>query len=98
MAGIIHDRTKGIDRTLKQLAIDFKRSDIKSTRQGEAQPGIAKSNSGVIWADPKSIGNVKIAPPVHGERVGVSPRQVGNFSGPRIGSYIADHENLKLKR
>jgi hypothetical protein len=98
MAGIIHDRTKQIDRTVRQLAMDFKRSDIKSTRQGEAQPGLAKQGSGVIWGNPANMGGVRIAPPVGGEPVGIRPSQVGNFSGPRIGSYIADHENLKLKK
>lgn len=37
--GLIGERTKGADKQLKQLAIDFKMTDIKSTREGEHQTG-----------------------------------------------------------
>ncbi len=36
--GMIGDRTKGSDKTLNQLALDFKMGDIKSVKEGEAQP------------------------------------------------------------
>ncbi|MDE2020218.1 MAG: hypothetical protein KGJ13_07785 [Patescibacteria group bacterium] len=97
MANIIHQKTKNIDKTLKKLAKDFKRSDIKSVRRGEAQPS-EQRGSGVIWADPKTMGGVKIAPPIAGEPIGINPHNVGNLSGPRIGSYIADHQNLKIRK
>ena len=37
--GLVGEKTKKNDKTLKQLAVDFKMSDIKSTRQGEHQSG-----------------------------------------------------------
>ena len=39
------DRTKGADKTLKQLAMDFKMSNIKSTREGESQEGYFTRNN-----------------------------------------------------
>jgi hypothetical protein len=36
--GMMSDRTKGSDKTVKQLAMDFNMSDVKSVREGEAQP------------------------------------------------------------
>lgn len=97
MVGIISDRTKRIDKTAKQLAKDFKRSDIKSARRGEAQPS-EQRGQGVIWADPKNLGGLNITPSIAGQPVGINPHAVGNLSGPRIGSYFADHQNLKLKK
>jgi hypothetical protein len=38
----VGEKTKKNDKTLKQLAIDFKMSDIKSTREGEHQSGYLK--------------------------------------------------------
>jgi len=40
--GLVGEKTKKNDKTLKQLAIDFKMSDIKSTREGEHQSGYLK--------------------------------------------------------
>jgi len=37
--GLVGEKTKKNDKTLKQLAIDFKMTDIKSTREGEHQSG-----------------------------------------------------------
>lgn len=37
--GLVGEKTKKNDKTLKQLANDFQMSDIKSTRQGEHQTG-----------------------------------------------------------
>jgi len=36
--GYKSDRTKGADKTMSQLAMDFGMTDIKSVKQGEAQP------------------------------------------------------------
>lgn len=97
MVGIISDRTKRIDKTAKKLAQDFKRSDIKSARRGEAQPSESRGE-GVIWADPKTLGSMNIMPSISGQPVGINPHNVGNLSGPRVGSFFADHQNLKIKR
>lgn len=92
MANILSDRTKNIDRTAKQLAIDFKRSDIKTVRTGESQP---PRTSGVMWGNPGKF-NFGTIRSVAGEPVGVKPPR--GLQGPRVGSYIADHENLKIKK
>ena len=39
---LVGDRTKAADKQLKQLAIEFDMSDIKSTREGENQAGYLK--------------------------------------------------------
>lgn len=112
MVGIISDRTKSIDRTLRSLASDFRRTNIKSVKVGEAQPNFAaeevkKKNekegapgSGVLWGDPKTMqaGKIKIRPaaPVHDESPGFAPQ--GKFKGPRAGSFIADHEKLQIDK
>lgn len=93
---IVHGRTKNIDKTLKGLAKEFKRSDIKSVRRGEAQP--SPHQTGVIWGNPAQLSALNIAPPVAGERVGINPHSVGNLTGPRIGSYFSDPQNLKIKK
>jgi hypothetical protein len=36
--------------------------------------------------------------PVANESVGVNPKDAGNLTGPKAASYIADHENLSLKK
>lgn len=97
MVGIISDRTKRIDKTAKKLAKDFKRSDIKSVRRGEAQPS-EQRGQGVIWDDPKNLGNLNITPSIAGQPIGINPHNVGNLTGPRIGSYFADQQNLKIRK
>ena len=42
---LISQRTKASDRHIKQLAIEFDMSDIKSTREGENQAGYLKRNN-----------------------------------------------------
>ena len=39
------DKTKATDKNLKQLAIDYDMTDIKSTREGEHQTGYMKRNN-----------------------------------------------------
>lgn len=97
MVGIISDRTKRIDKTARKLAKDFKRSDIKSVRTGEAQPS-EQRGSGVIWGDPKKLSSLNITPSIGGQPVGINPHGVGNLTGPRIGSFFADHQNLRIKK
>ena len=40
--GLLNDRTKAADKHLKQMAIDFNMTNIKSTREGEHQEGYFK--------------------------------------------------------
>ena len=118
--GMRSDKTKHNDKTLKQLAMDFDMTDIKSAREGESQSGYLKrknkkvkdepppppkSNNGVIWGN--SAGNrwqldslVKGNGyrSINGEPVGVHPKNIGTLTAPKTASYIADHENLQIKR
>jgi hypothetical protein len=43
--GMVSDKTKSTDKRVKQLAIDFDMSNIKSTREGENQAGYFKRNN-----------------------------------------------------
>lgn len=43
--GLKSDKTKSTDKNLKNLALDFGMTDIKSTREGEHQTGYLKRNN-----------------------------------------------------
>lgn len=43
--GLVSAKTKATDKTVKQLAIDFKMSNIKTTREGENQSGYLTRNN-----------------------------------------------------
>jgi hypothetical protein len=100
--GMRSDSTKHNDKTLKQLAIDFKMSDIKSTREGEAQPPRHAAPNNPFaprWGSPAELGGYNLNS-IAGESVSgmQAVKQAGtNLSGPKVGSYIADHENLQIK-
>jgi hypothetical protein len=98
----VSDRTKGSDKTLKQLALDFNMSDIKSKKEGEAQPPrFAKPENPFAprWGNPSNLGGFNLQS-VRGESVSGIQAVKGEsrLSGPRIGSYIADHQNLKIDK
>lgn len=125
--GLMSDGTKKNDKTIKQLAMDFDMTNVKSTREGENQAGYftrknktskkqlekeaaaaAEQNrqprpgDSVIWGGDNrySMGNMLrggAVRPVADEPVGFSPKQAGNLTGPKTASYIADHEQLKIK-
>ena len=102
------DRSKGIDKTSRQLAMDFNMSDIKTVGEGERQPPRFQQpkqpdrphmQNGVMWANPTSVGQYGIRS-VAGESVNglAALRESGaQLTKPRAASYIADHENLKIK-
>lgn len=108
------DRTKRADGALKSLAKEFQMSDIKSTREGEHQNGYltrnntpapreARPGDAVIWggAGGMNMGAAlsgQIARSVRGEAVSVNPKSVGDLTGPRVASYMKDHENLKIQK
>jgi hypothetical protein len=122
--GLISDKTKGSDKNLRQLANDFKMSDIKSTREGDSQAGYYTRNNdsspseqeviqqpaepqprdSAIWGtgmkglNLQSIISGKAVQSIHGEPVGIRPKDTGNLTGPRVASYTADHENLSIKK
>jgi hypothetical protein len=125
--GLVSDGTKKNDKTIKQLAMDFDMTNIKSTREGENQSGFftrknktskkqlekeaaiasqrprePRPGDSAIWGGDSrySLGNVikgGAVRSVMGESVGMNPRDAGNLTGPKAASYIADHENLKMK-
>ena len=99
--GVKSEGTKHNDRTLNQLALDFKMGDIKSAKEGEAQPPrFAQQNNPFAprWGSPAELGQYNLRP-VADKSVSGSSAVKGrgaNLSGPKVGSYIADHENLKI--
>jgi len=108
---LMSDRTKGTDGTLKGLAKDFDMTNLKSTREGEHQEGYLTRNNqppprqspnGVIWGggagyNMASVMSGQAVRSVRGESVGFNPKDAGRLTGPKPASYIADHENLKIK-
>ena len=102
------DRSKNIDKTTRQLAMDFSMSDIKTVREGERQPqrfqpkvdkNAPPRPTGVMWGNPNSIGQYGLRS-VAGENVNglAALRENGaQLTRPKAASYIADHENLKIK-
>lgn len=110
--GIKSARTKGADSTLRQLASDYHMTDIRSAREGESQAGTFKHanvkegrpGDAAIWGGGfkgislDSVVKGQVAKSIHGESVGVRPQDTGNLTGPKAASYLADHENLKIKK
>ena len=110
--GIKSERSKGIDKKAKQLAMDYKMTNIKTAKEGENQAGYYTRNNeqpkeprpgdAAIWGGGmqgltmQSIMSGQAIRPVAGESVGVNPRDAGNLAGPKIASYTPDHENLKV--
>ena len=108
------DKTKSNDKTLDNLAQDFKMTDIKSTREGDTQSNYltrnnappqpeARPGDAVMWGNAgqynlDSLLKGGVVKPVRDESVGFAPNQAGNLSGPKAASYIADHENLKVDK
>ena len=124
-------KTSATDNNLKQLAIEYDMTDIKSTKAGEHQSGYMKrknkltdkqfaeatdamqaqsSNnapqtrpgSSVIWGGGGNISMKSVMggqfKSVNGESVGINPKAAGDLQGPRAASYMADPDNLQVKR
>jgi hypothetical protein len=124
-------KTSSTDKNLKQLAIDYDMTDIKSTKEGEHQSGYMKRKnkltdkqfaeatdamqaqnqnnapqtrpgSSVIWGGGGNISMKSVMggqfKSVNGESVGINPKAAGDLQGPRAASYMADPDNLQVKR
>jgi len=66
--------------------------------QREARPGDAALwGGGPSGMNMQSILAGQFARPIRDEPVGISPKEAGNLTGPRVASYTADHENLSVK-
>lgn len=95
---IVHAQTKNIDKTARQLAADYGMTNIKSTREGEAQKGgDPPPGSGVLWgAAPGGRMSLdaaikgQLARPIHGERVGINRSQMGILPGPAVSKVTPD--------
>ena len=125
---LLSDKTKRNDKNINQLAIDFRMSNIKSTKAGENQQGFFTRNNktsakeiqkereavaqqrreprpgdAALWGNKSGMNMQQVLRggafrSVAGESVGINPKDAGNLTGPRIASYTADHENLKIKK
>jgi hypothetical protein len=92
--GMVSDTTRFNDTTLRNLANDFKMGDIKSVKEGEAQPPTSDPFA-VQWGSPSQIGNYNTAS-IAGEQVNGLAAAGGKFAKPTTASYIPDHQNLKV--
>ena len=124
-------KTSATDKNLKQLAIEYDMTDIKSTKAGEHQTGYMKRKNkltdkqfaedtdamqaqnqqqqkqsrpgdSVIWGGGGNISMKSVMggqfKSVNGESVGINPKAAGDLQGPRTASYMADPDNLQVKR
>jgi hypothetical protein len=124
-------KTSATDNNLKQLAIEYDMTDIKSTKAGEHQSGYMKRKNkltdkqfaqasdamqaqnqqqqkqtrpgdSVIWGGGGNINMKSVMggqfKSVAGESVGINPKAAGDLQGPRAASYMADPDNLQVKR
>lgn len=124
-------KTSATDNNLKQLAIEYDMTDIKSTKAGEHQTGYMKRKNklsdkqfaeatdaiqsqnqqqqkqtrpgdSVIWGGGGNINMKSVMggqfKSVNGESVGINPKAAGDLQGPRTASYMADPDNLQVKR
>ena len=68
-------------------------------QQAEQQ---TRPGSGVLWGNGGNISMKSVLggqfKSVAGESVGINPKAAGDLQGPRAASYMADHENLQVKR
>ena len=126
--GLMSDSTKSKDKTVKQLAMDFSMTNVKSTREGENQSGFftrknktskaklekeareaaerprePRPGDAAIWGgdgryNMKNVMSGRAIRPVADEAVSFNPKSAGNLTGPKAASYIADHENLTIKK
>jgi len=124
-------KTSATDKNLKQLAIEYDMTDIKTTKEGEHQSGYLKRKNkltdkqfaeatdamnaqnqnqqkqtrpgdSVIWGGGGNINMKSVMggqfKSVAGESVGINPKAAGDLQGPRAASYMADPDNLQVKK
>lgn len=103
--GTRSDGTKHADSTLQSLANEYGMSDIKSVREGEAQPARfgqqqrQQNPFAVQWGDPKQIGGYNTAP-IRDENVnGLQlAKETGKIDQLRPSVVRNDHENLTIQK
>lgn len=106
--GLKSDSTKHADTTMRQLAKDYSMGDIKSVREGEAQPHALLNNKqaaredhpfALKWGNPTEIGGFNLNS-VKGEQVqGLASMRESGVSLPKLrpSTVIRDHENLQVE-
>jgi hypothetical protein len=100
--GTQSDATRHNDSTLKSLAGEYGMTDIKSVREGEAQPGRFQQPQNpyaVKWGSPSEIGNYNTAS-IRGESVNglQSAKETGRINPLMPASVIKDHQNLQIEK
>jgi hypothetical protein len=100
--GTRSDSTKHADSTMRGLAQDYGMSDIKSVREGEAQP--ARFNQAptnpyaVQWGNPSMISQYNTASiageSTNGLQLG---KETGKLGALRPSVVTRDHENLSIE-
>jgi len=102
--GMRSDSTRHADTTLKGLASEYNMTDIKSTREGEAQPARfapaqQQNPYAVQWANPSQIAGYNTAPikdeSVNGLQLA---KQTGKIDTLRPSVVRHDHENLSIQK
>ena len=102
--GTRSDGTRHADSTLKGLASEYGMSDIKSVREGEAQPARfgqqqQQNPYAVQWANPNQITGYNTVP-IRDESVnGLQlARETGKINQLRPSIVQNDHENLSIQK
>ena len=98
------ERTKRSDAALEGMAKEFQMTDIKSTREGEAQPprfGPQRQQNpfGVQWGDPRQITGYNTAPIADESTNGLQlAKDTGRLGALRPSVVQRDHENLSIEK
>jgi hypothetical protein len=85
-----------IKRKNKQTAKQAE-MELEAAAQRQPRPGDAALWGSAGGMSLKSVVGGQFRP-VADEAVSVLPQSVGNLTGPKTASYIADHENLQVKK
>jgi len=104
--GLKSDSTKHADSTLQGLAKEYGMSDIKSVREGEAQPARfgqqqrqPQNPFAVQWGDPRQISGYNTAPIADESVNGLQlARDTGRLNSLKPSVVQHDHENLSIQK
>jgi hypothetical protein len=83
--------TRNNSQTVKE-----REEELAAAAERQPRPGDAAIWGGAGGMSMKSVINGQFKS-VRDEAVSVLPSSVGNLTGPRTASYVADHENLQVK-
>lgn len=103
--GTRSDSTRHADTTLQGLAKEYGMSDIKSVREGEAQPARfgqqqrQQNPYAVQWGDPNQIGGYNTAPIADESVNGLQlAKETGRLSTLKPSIVQHDHEKLSIQK